>query len=241
VNPITYGHAAVTTMIAAISLYRPKLKITKLLILAAGVASASFLLFLSGSRGPIIALVSCLMVLVVFQRHYRRLLLLLIPVFALVIFNIDSLEIANRFMSIGSDSSSLERLGAQLRAIEQFINNPFFGSAYVELQSGTYPHNLIVEAAMSTGIIGLLLFVVLSFLSSWRVFVMLRSGYVLLPLLVLQYQLAAFFSGSLFLSNSLWMSFAFAFAASARPSFEQTLVPINQNAASSFRINGSGR
>lgn len=206
VNPITLGHTAVTTLIALLCLTRYRLGLTHLMVLAIMGAASVATLSLSASRGPFLALVMTLLVFGVITRRWRW-MALMATVLAPLLLSSDS-TIFERLAGGVEDESSVERLLIQGGAINQFFGSPLWGSAFVELQSLAYPHNLFIETAMALGIAGLAALVMVlawSFLRAWRLG---RRGQVLCGLLLLQYLLAAQVSGSLWGASSLWVLIA---------------------------------
>jgi len=207
INPITYGHVAVTTVLAAVCLwlYRPS-PIPRPLLLV-GALVALYVLQSTASRGPALALVIGLLMVGVFRRRARPLVILFVLLATvLVIYSSGALE--DRVVGVEDDPSTLERLLVQANAIEQFLANPLTGSAYIETSLMIYPHNPLIEAAMATGVVGLLTFVAICLavlIGIWR---MLQKGYLLLPLIAMQYLVASMLSGALYLSTSMWLSMA---------------------------------
>jgi O-antigen ligase len=206
VNPITYGHVAVSTVLAAVclSLYRPAR--TPRVLLLIGALIALYTLQLTGSRGPALALVLGLVMAGIFRRRVRPMVMLFALLSVVHFYSGGVLE--DRVVGVEDDPSTLERLVVQANAIEQFLAAPLTGSAYIETTLMIYPHNPFIEAAMATGIVGLLLFGAVNLavlLGIWR---MLREGHLLLPLIAMQYLVAAMLSGALYLSTSLWLSVA---------------------------------
>jgi O-antigen ligase len=194
-NPISLGHAAVTTLICflCLSTYRPRFHI-RLLYLATALVAA-YCLVLSGSRGPLVSLAACIIVFLYHEKRVRLIVFLLLPLLVLLLGS-DS-HYFSRFESMDIDPSSLLRLEIQRNSLDQFLEHPLFGSSYVDLVTGDYPHNLFLDVAMSMGLFGLL---VLGFLLYGAASVarnQLRRGQHLLPLLFIQYFFAAQFSGTI--------------------------------------------
>jgi len=86
-------------------------------------------------------------------------------------------------------------------------NNNLLAGSGLELPSGhAYPHNLLVESLLTTGIIGALIFMVLligCIIKSIKILIKSDSwGW--LALIYLQYAVVGMFSGSLYASNTFW-------------------------------------
>lgn len=201
VNPISLGHVAVTTLIAILFLgLHPMGPLRRLALLIFG-AAAIVTLMGAASRGPLIALVICIIAFGIASGRWRWIALLALVMVPLIL-STNNLLI-QRLLNVAEDESALERLSIQNSAITQFFNNPILGSAYTELLSLEYPHNLFIETAMALGIVGLtLLMLVLlkTFRAAWR---SIGHGKLLLALLLLQYFIAQQFSGAIWGASSL--------------------------------------
>jgi hypothetical protein len=209
-NAISIGHVGVTTIIAGLALYfepghAARWKLAALPLAGLGLACMIY----SGSRGPVVSLVGAIMALLVIRRQWS-LLVVVATVSVIVAFNTTSVEgeLAERILSIGMDRSSLTRVEVQIFAVQQFLANPLTGSAYVELVTGSYPHNIILDAAMSVGVIGL--FCMLWILVSGAIAAVrhMQAGELMLPLLAVQVVLAVQFSGAVVNSAEFWTAFA---------------------------------
>ena len=202
VNPISLGHAATTTLIAVLSVsFQPMRPLRRLALLAAGAAAASTLL-LAASRGPLLALVICTIAFGIATGRWRWIALITVALVSQLL-SADSL-LVERLSTGAEDESSLERLLVQGAAIAQFLDRPILGSAFTELQSLEYPHNLFIETGMALGLVGLIVMVMLIYVAGVQFVRRLRAGEVLVPLLLLQYFVAIQFSGSLWGSTSFW-------------------------------------
>ena len=223
VNPITYGHVAVATIVGAIVSLRMAKGARQWLLWIGCIIVAALALYLAGSRGPVLALGACLVSLMLLLTSARRFVfpVLGISVVAILgasLLNLDS-TFWQHFVSFEDDPSTLERIFLQTNAIQQFLDNLLVGSAHVELQSLTYPHNPLIEAGMAIGVLGFLLFAILSVKMVLRGLWQLRHGETLIPLLGLQYLLGAQFSGNLYQSGAMWIVMAMIFAHGKRMSF----------------------
>ena len=231
VNPITYGHVAVTTIVGAIVSLRRAKRVKQRLLWMGCIIVAAPVLYLAGSRGPALALAACLASFLLLLTSTKRFVLpvLSISIVAMLcasLLNLDS-TFWQHFFSFENDPSTLERIFLQINAIEQFLNNPLLGSAHVELQTLSYPHNPLIEAGMATGVLGFLLFAILSVQMAFRGWWQLRHGETLIPLLGLQYLLGAQFSGNLSQSAAMWILMAMIFSRGKRMSFGNTLVHLD--------------
>jgi hypothetical protein len=208
VNPISLGHAAVTTLIAAISTVRYCTKKIELIGLGVVVMLCLLTVQLSGSRGPLFALVTCYLVVLLVNRRNLWISLFSIGI-GLFIF-VYSLEhsqilLVERIKATIENGGAEERVAMAAGALQQFFDNPLFGSAIVELGSGNYPHNPWLEAPMALGIIGLVLMTALTFKAVVKIIQVIRRNELLMPLLAIQAIVGALFSGSLSGSVSMWI------------------------------------
>ena len=206
VNPITLGHVATTTLIAVLCLTQRGVPPARLVALIAIGAAAGSCLLLAGSRGPMLALTVCSLVFALATGRWRWIVLMSLLILPEVL-NPEG-AIWARIATGGEDESSLERLVLQANAIAQFIDNPVLGSAFTELELLTYPHNLFIETAMALGLVGLALLSVLAGRvgrCAWR---SVHSGELLFALLLLQYFVAAQFSGAIWGAAPLWICVA---------------------------------
>lgn len=205
-NPITLGHVAASTVIAALTLWRnPQLPGGRA-ALAAGMATALVCLMLAASRGPVLALMVALISFSVLRGRWGRIFAagLAVLIVGPMILASQGVEIIDRFTNIDSDLSARERLLIQANAFEQALTNPIWGSAYTELVSGQYPHNLILEAFMALGLVGGGLFLFICGRAGLNAALRLRGGEVLIPVLFVQYFVGAQFSSSLWGAEAFW-------------------------------------
>ena len=87
--------------------------------------------------------------------------------------------------------------------------SPIFGSAFVELNSGYYPHNVLLEAGMSVGVPLALVFLFVLMVAAHRAWTALNSSaHLLVGLLFFQAAVGAMISDSLFGGTVLWVTTA---------------------------------
>ena len=222
VNSITYGHVAVTTILAGVvgwSEDRSRRALWILGLVVLGCAAALVGLQMSASKGPVVALAICLFTLGVSQRRFRWVLWALIPLaITFVMVSMDG-TLGQRFSEVNEDLSTIDRRMMLANAAQQFADNPFFGHAYIESEFQTYPHNLFLEAGMATGVLGFTLYLVVVLASCARLFLWIASGArgPFLALLALQYLIGENISGSLYASGSLWIIIAMIIAVTTVP------------------------
>lgn len=219
IGVLVYGQFGATLSI--LSLYRifnAKEKSLKLLYLC-GYVLGFLAIFISASRSPLVALliVSLLYIFIKTNKAYATLLLASISLFLYVTFY-DMMEYLNtvfrsNFFSriiYAIEEGKTGREGLVSTGVSEFFDSPFFGSSFLlqtGIAPGIYPHNLIVEAFMATGIIGGMIFVFIIIASVKKSFKLLKinSEVSWISLLYFQYLIFAMFSGSIYTSDLFWV------------------------------------
>lgn len=217
-NPISIGHAGVTTLVAALAVYFEPghARWIKLAIIPAA-AVAVICVVAAGSRGPLVSLAGVVVALLVFQRRWSLLAFIVaaIGIWAILATSYDN-TLLERLMEVGSDQSSTTRLDLQALALQEFLDHPLLGSAYVELVTGFNPHNIILESAMALGVVGFALALWICFRTGLKAVQQMSGGRLMLPLMTIQYLIAVQFSGSLSSSNEFWVCAALILTVAAR-------------------------
>ena len=224
-NPISLGHLGVSVAILSMvflhgrsssgHLSQSALSYTFGVI---GVCLGICVSIASISRGAIVSLVivSSIYFVSSLKNAYKNLktyfvVLTLILTMSFIIYYFESETLIQQISQLISASDFTEKSAALRTQMlrdgwDQFLNNPIVGSATVELNTGDYPHNIVVESFMATGIIGgmlLLSIIAISLRASWHL-IRAGTGYNWVGLLYLQLLVAEMFSGSLFLGASIW-------------------------------------
>lgn len=234
VNPITFGHVGVTVLIAALSMASYCNRKIEWAFLASAAIAGCAVVQLAGSRGPLLALVVCVLALVLIRKYYRWLLLLILFFVGLLMSvdvpeESDNVLVSRLYSSLSNDDPEIRILMLE-GAWRQFYDSPWFGSGILETQFEDYPHNVFLEAAMAVGLSGLLLLTFISLIALWRIFSALREGELLLPLLALQSLVAAQVSGSISQSASMWMFLVMYASAGMRRRVRQLPSAVNEDA-----------
>ncbi|MGH6804122.1 MAG: O-antigen ligase family protein, partial [Methyloceanibacter sp.] len=212
VDPISLGHVACTTVLAALVLGTDcRWKFVRGLIVVACAGVALWMLYLAASRGPVVSLVCCLAVYVVARGAWVHMLAIAVAIFVAIgvleLVDVGSLAETLRFTEVGTDSTSLDRYQQIDEALAEFEKNPWLGSSYA-LPNGAWPHNIFVEAAMAMGVPGLALLVIVSLRSLSASLWALNAGYRFAALLFVQFLVGGQFSGSLYGWPGLWIGIA---------------------------------
>jgi O-antigen ligase len=112
------------------------------------------------------------------------------------------------FLELGTDNAREKLLK---KGFDAFIDNPFFGKSMLfdkGLFKGSYPHNLIIEAFMATGLLGglfFLFYIIKCFKISIKLIIN-NSQISWISLFFFQFLIFAMFSGNLFKSYLFWYS-----------------------------------
>jgi O-antigen ligase len=226
-NPISVGHLGVSVFIVALcglAGSAARAKVVRWLVIVTSV----LVVVASGSRGPILA--ALLVALVYsFARRRRggialRVLLLRLGLLAAgvagVVWLVGYLEEGGYISLIGrladtlQDEAAYDRIAMMYGAWAQFTEQPLLGSHFVELRFYTYPHNIVLESLMATGIVGaglLLANLAAAMLAALRV-ISASPSLAWIGLIYLQYVVNGMVSGSLYFDTTFW---AFGFACMA--------------------------
>jgi O-antigen ligase len=160
ISPIQLGHYGVSLFLL---LYVGKNGDVVHRILRIAMYAVSLVaIVLGNSKGPVVAL--CLVIVIDRFRHSNSSVVFIKNLTFVVMFAIISwfilrigfgIDLLDRFYGItkSTDTSTVSRLQSYREAIQLFIESPFIGSQFIT-NSGGYPHNIILEALMSTGLIG---------------------------------------------------------------------------------------
>ena len=218
VNTINYGQMGCALSLVSIYGFMNKpfnySKIIYPLLFILGVVS----IMKAGSRSPIVVLVF-VMIFYFFAKSGFVKGLILIGTSSMVLylsagFLIEISEalgsgIVTRIISAVETGETSGRDEIYKNAIGLFLDSPIFGDFYLissGVAKGYYPHNFIIEAFMTTGIIGGVPFVIMIILTLKKSFRLLKdrhmSGWVIL--LLLQTIIYGMFSSSLYSSQDFW-------------------------------------
>jgi len=218
-NPISAGHIGVTLILVSLWILANRLgfKSRKVVLVAIiSCIAGGYLMIASGSRGPILAFAGALFFYLFTLRLQRlaRLFLIFLPVFgfiaigALLVEENMQLTLLDRLVETPESEVAAKagRLYAFGGAIKQFVENPIFGDSLEEKSTGFYPHNIVLEGLMATGIVGGLPLIVIVLLGMRTSFFVLKGrafhGWV--ALLYIQYLLASLTSGAIYNSTEFW-------------------------------------
>jgi len=132
-----------------------------------GIILGGIPIFFSAARSPVLALFLIFLVFLILKNKRKYWIYLLIT----VVLSIVSLFIMYK-SGLGENIVFFKRINEAIfernasgrayylnKGIDIFINNPLFGGRVV-FEDGMYPHNLFVDILMSTGLVGMILFII---------------------------------------------------------------------------------
>lgn len=218
-NPISVGHLGLSLLLLSIWPFihegKPSWRPTQITNVAAGLLGL-YLLIASASRGPLVTLIFVLFFYFISQdlkRGWRVLaavatILFLINLVGTYLEEAGTYRVFSRAESAlsGEDAAVAGRQVAYKGALEQFVENPFFGDSLEERTTRLYPHNTLLESFMATGLIGGASFAILisyGFFAAYNV-VKSRGSDGWISLIFIQYALGAQFSGALYTATTMW-------------------------------------
>jgi O-antigen ligase len=219
-NPISLGHLGVTLAVFSVWQLMHKEKGIKKTwrgdsLLATGILLGFYIMVAANSRGPIIAACCCFLFIIAGSSLRRKSVMLLMGAcivilsFPLAAYLEETLGISayDRLFSADVAADSSRQLLYEV-AFQEFSLSPFTGAGLEVRGLQTYPHNLIMEAFMATGIFGGLFFLFLVIglaLSTLRLYKKNPEGG-WIPLLFVQYLVASQFSGAIYSSTYFWLA-----------------------------------
>lgn len=209
-GPIAFGHANLSILICGLvylQYCKPGLQKIAMILL---ILTTLPMIFQSGSRGPIVTLA-----ILLFWYNGARIsrLIYLLPLIGLGVLIVPTENLGVQRMILllqgaeGLDRSALVRLTVQADAVRDFLDSPIWGKHYLDPYwgLGKYPHNILIEAGMALGLIGLLPILIIGVRTVRKAIGPVGKAHPTLVLLLMQYAIAAQFSGVLFGSDKLFM------------------------------------
>ncbi len=221
-NPISVGHYGVSLSILSLVLYftpefrRSWIRTFALITFFLGLV----VLLFTGSRGPTICLVIVMPLVFINLIHSRgnRIKIIILMTLSFILIPILFKSVAERGGSFSNRMSSLEsideatdenRVNLWREALTEVYNNPIKGMA-VEIPGVGYPHNIIIEGFLATGICGGLILMSIIAYGIYKSIYLIRNnanGY-WIALLYVQYTIGAMFSGAIYDNNEFWYLYA---------------------------------
>lgn len=223
-NPITIGYAGLLAALAAATLWQHAATYRPMLL--AGGAIGLVALVESASRGPLVSGMACVAFIALARGRFLLFgLLLAVAAYSAVLLSDANLELLSRLRETGTDTSSMDRLVYMQNAIYLALANPLFGHAFVETITYTFPHNLLVESALATGLAGFALMLIIQIGMMFKAYKLARSGHTLLPLLVVCAFVNAQLSAFLWSSAEFWIPATLTWMAARRLTTDPARAP----------------
>ena len=223
-NPISLGHSG--AIMALLSLHYVIIKrsgtlsLKRLVFGIFGIMVGTSFALASGARGAIVALIAAVLFQVMATRSCKQwILLIAVAIVCVVLLPIIIDALASNGVSVTAritnglnnvDSAISWRQVAYAAALNVFLEYPILGLSVVDPVFNTYPHNIVLEALMSTGLIGgipLIFAIVGSVMLAWRR-LRARDGGEWLSLLYVEALTGAMFSGAIYSVGAFWISLA---------------------------------
>ena len=223
VDSISLGHFGTSLVILSISILNTSKKYIYKIISVFSIFTGVIIMGLANSRGPILALLVCLIIYIWVKKKYSILMFL---IFLMIIISSYIDSISEFFLSYGSDTVqrllfTIENFNGQeditsgrdniyTEAFNVFSESPIFGDHFL-LQKGAfkgeYPHNFILEALISNGLIGVILYlfiIITTFYQACKL-MMLSREYTFISLLFVQYLVFSMTSRSMINLPVFWL------------------------------------
>jgi hypothetical protein len=194
----------------------------ELLILCFLITIGFLNVFLGASRSPILGAFLIILLLLIFafkvSRNKLKFTLKFIVGLASILvvsqntilksFSMEDFVILNRLILFSEDGIGDEYRATGIKsAWQDFLDNPILGKQFVGTFDNFYPHNLVVELFMATGVVGAILFFIFYFdviVKLLNIFKMNPQSFQLI-IVFLPIFLLSFTSGSLFQSIDFWI------------------------------------
>jgi O-Antigen ligase len=222
-NSITVGYFG--ELLAVISFFKLAIFQRNFIYYLVLLVFGFLLIFLGASRGPLIgSLITILLILIYKAFHSKKKVRFFLKAFVMICFGgilftyifsnfieIDNLYLIERVFSFYEDriNDNEEARDVLIKsAFNDFLDSPVFGKQFVGTYDNFYPHNLLVEVLMATGVIGGFLFlgfytnVILRLI---QIFKNKNTDLFLFLVVYLPVIFSSLTSGALFLSIEFWL------------------------------------
>jgi hypothetical protein len=217
ISPLALSYSA--ALVLGVALYRI-VQLKRKIILNLVILCLGFIPFLLGaSRGSVLALLLSLFLVVVANQGLKGFLktaLLLVLLFPIVSYVVEASGsgLIDRMSTIQTQFNpdevqhSWNRIFIWRTSFEQFLENPISGDFLENRARGHYPHNVVIEALMTTGLIGGIPFIYLLVKGMLKAAQIVRTmpdkGW--LSIVFVQVVFMNMFSGGIFSAIWLWSS-----------------------------------
>lgn len=228
-NPITLGKFGVVAFYLGFAhlLSRSKKSILRVILYILFLVIGFAFIVLSGSRGPLIAFLLGLPLFLYYHFNERKktgllftkwivsllIFYFLISFFVLSNINSDEVALLYRIQESTDDASTKvdPRVFAWKSAWNQFLEHPHVGDQMFEREFWQYPHNVVLESFMATGLLGGILFTLTYCYSILKLIALGRNryAYTTVATFCLVALVSNLFSGGLYFNSELWATLAF--------------------------------
>jgi len=224
ISALTLGHLGVSVAIMCgwciATNYRDRQSTFKLF---AGMFGGIGIVALSGSRGPLLALIICFFILLITSvkpaRKMPKLTVVGVGLFALgvptIIVLLSTFTSYNFLLRLaesagGDEGDTYSRGNVIPKTIEYGFNNPVTGAALNHPEFAIYPHNALAEAFIASGIPGLTILIILLAVELRCAWWLLknRSRHGWIGLIAIQFVIMLSTSFSIFLEGGYWAMMA---------------------------------
>lgn len=197
-HPITLGNLSVTSILISSFLLMNDTNRFLRIFLFLNLLIGLLVLGLTESRGPILSLILCI-ILIFSQLSNKQKLYLIFCFIIWAIYLLVFTELHTRlYLTI---SGGGDRMQHWIVSIDQFFESPLFGHSLEERVNKIYPHNIIIEGFLSLGILGGVGIIIILFSIIKKSLV---SKLNITTLLFIQYFIGSLFSGSIYSNYLMW-------------------------------------
>ncbi len=224
-SPLSLSYASVLTIVLCVYqlLYKNRKSKTYRIYLLLTIGLSLVMFLLGASRGSLLGLAVSILYMVLHSNYKMKikwviLVIGFIPIFIWSVAVSGSSIIERTTSAIGGGSTGREELWSN--AFSEFISNPIVGG---RIEIGFYPHNMILEILMATGLIGLLIISILFVKGFIRISYLpkLDSDYLWVAIIFLQGFCQYFFSAALYQSTLVFFPLGIILAAQGKKKHEK--------------------
>lgn len=201
-NPILISFCGSLLFISSFYKLKNKINFFSLLPLFLG----SLCVLMGASRGPSFILIFVSILFFMKTKKNKFLVYLPLIFFIFYFFMNTELHLINRIIETSQNYEEEGRIFFWREAVNQFASSPIFGDRFLLRSNNHYPHNLILEVLMSTGILGFFFFL-FPYVYSLKLCLNNLDKNLIYPCVISVF-LLGFFSGSLITSVPFWIMFA---------------------------------
>jgi O-antigen ligase len=220
ISPLSLSYSAVLVIGISLSfIVDNRVLIMRKIIILIAIMACMIPFFLGASRGSVLSLIiPNAFYMLVAKGGKSRSVMIYLTVFLVVLLYISTAYfgtgVFDRLLGMREDveygSRSAIRLDIWSDSWSQFIKDPIYGNSLENNSTGMYPHNIILEVLISTGVLGFIPFVMfLSGIIKKAIYITAnKAEYYWVVVMFLQSLISSMFSGSIYSSSWLVLSSA---------------------------------